>query len=98
MSKYFCLPSGKAEKGCTLKVNNFLPLGANSFLLEYTPFLKGLDKGLAGVQTRRRKGCLPCQKMAEKHIQFYHMMLLLTQRIMFYHKYDMTTHYITLGY
>ena len=40
LSKLFCLPS---EKGSTLKGKNLLPLGANSFLLEYTPFQKGLS-------------------------------------------------------
>ena len=29
------------KKGSTLKGKNLLPLGANSFLLEWTPFQKG---------------------------------------------------------
>ena len=39
LSKLFWLLS---EKGFTLKGKNLLPLGANSFLLKYTPFQKGL--------------------------------------------------------
>ena len=39
LSKLFCLPSGK---GSSLKGKNLLPGGANSFLLEYTPFRRGL--------------------------------------------------------
>ena len=38
--KLFYLPSGK---GSNLKGKNLLSLGANSFLLEYTPFQKGID-------------------------------------------------------
>ena len=38
LSKLFLSPSGK---GSTLKGKNFLPVGANSFLLESTPFQKG---------------------------------------------------------
>ena len=33
----------RSEKGATLKEKNLLPLGANSFLLEQTPFQKELD-------------------------------------------------------
>ena len=36
--KQFCL---LLKKGSTLKGKNLLPLGANSFLLEKTPFQKG---------------------------------------------------------
>ena len=35
LSKLFCPHS---EKECTLKGKNLLPQGANSLLLEYTPF------------------------------------------------------------
>ena len=31
------------KKGSTLKGKNLLPMGANSFLLEWTPFQKGLS-------------------------------------------------------
>ena len=39
LSKLFCLPS---EKGSAVKAKNLLSLGANSFLLEQTPFQKGI--------------------------------------------------------
>ena len=39
LSKLLCLSS---EKGYILKVKNFLPMGANSFFLEQTPFQKWL--------------------------------------------------------
>ena len=39
LSNCFCLPS---EMGSTLKGKNLLPLGPDSFLLEQTPFWKGL--------------------------------------------------------
>ena len=47
LSKLFYLPS---EKVSTLKGKNLLPLGANSFLLEKTPFHKGL-----GVQESKKE-------------------------------------------
>ena len=47
LSKLFCLPS---EKGSTLTGKNLLPMGANSFLLEWTPFQKGF-----GVQESKPK-------------------------------------------
>ena len=40
LTKYIFLPF---EKGSSLKEKNLLPLGANSFLLEKTPFQKGLS-------------------------------------------------------
>ena len=39
LSKLYCLLS---ENGSILKGKNLLPLGANSFFLELTPFQKGL--------------------------------------------------------
>ena len=39
MSKVFSSPS---EKGSILQGKNLLPLGANSFLVELTPFQKGI--------------------------------------------------------
>ena len=45
--KIVCLPS---EKGSILKGKNLLPQGANSFLLELTPFQKGL-----GVQETKQE-------------------------------------------
>ena len=47
LSKLFCFPS---EKWSTLKGKNLLLLGPNSFLLEKTPFQKGID-----VQKANRK-------------------------------------------
>ena len=38
LSRLLCLPS---EKGFSLKGNNLLPLGANYFLLEETPYQRG---------------------------------------------------------
>ena len=44
MSKLFFPPSENgSENGSTLKGKNLLPKGANSYLLEQTLFLKGLD-------------------------------------------------------
>ena len=40
LSNMVCLPP---EKGSTLKGKNVPPLGANSFLLEQTPFQKEFD-------------------------------------------------------
>ena len=40
LPKQFSLPS---EKDCALKGKNLLPVGANSFLLEQTPFQKETD-------------------------------------------------------
>ena len=39
LSTLFCLPS---EYGSTIKGMNLLPVGVNSFLLEWTPFTKRL--------------------------------------------------------
>ena len=47
--KFVYLPS---ENGSTLKGKNLLPRGANSFLLEYTLFLKGLVCPRANVVIR----------------------------------------------
>ena len=47
LSKLFSFPY---EKESTLKEKNLLPLGANSFLLEWTPFQKGL-----GMRKANRK-------------------------------------------
>ena len=45
--KLFCAPS---EKRSTLKGKNLLPRGANSFLLGYAPFQKGV-----GVPERKQE-------------------------------------------
>ena len=37
---FYCIQT-PSEKGSTLNGKNFLPKGANSFLLELTPFQKG---------------------------------------------------------
>ena len=52
LSKLSCHLS---EKGPTLKGKNLLPVGANSFLFEKTPFRKG-----TGVEDRKRshKSCV----------------------------------------
>ena len=54
MSKKYHLPS---VMGSILKGKNLLPLGANSFLLEKTPFQKAL--WCAGKQTESHRSCLP---------------------------------------
>ena len=45
VSKLFCLPSKQDLLlwGLLLEVRIWFPVGANSFLLEYNPFQKGLD-------------------------------------------------------
>ena len=53
------------EKGSTLKGKNVLPMGANYFLLEYTPFQKGISVLHSRTQGGSHKSCLPC-KNAEK--------------------------------
>ena len=45
MTEFAVLHQNIPEKGSILNGKNFLPLGADSFLLEYIPFQKG-DKNL----------------------------------------------------
>ena len=58
-SKLFLLPS---EKRYTLKGKNLLPLGANSFLSEQTPFQKVTDMQETNRSSQKVSRCKICQK------------------------------------
>ena len=64
-----------SEKGSTPKEKSLLPLGANSFLLEFTPFLKGLGVWCGWKQTWSPKSCFLCRQW-RKIYQVYQVLLI----------------------
>ena len=52
-------------------------LGANSFLLEWTPIQKGVRLCNAGEQSVSNKRCLPCKKNGGKIYQTYQVPITL---------------------
>ena len=86
LSKQFYLPS---EKGSTLKGKNLLPLGANSFLLEQTPFQKGYGKQesklevikvVSLVKNGRKSTSVSCSLNCLISSMFVHWMIGISQQ------------------